>query len=78
MNRELQRRLAKVEGIHLLEQPTRILADRPMTKAQGAEALANWRALVTSGEASVSGETLCLIGPELSEDEWCAAFATTH
>ncbi len=53
MNRDLNRRLAKVEGVHVLHEPARILADRPMTDEEAAEALAGWRELVAAGKASV-------------------------
>lgn len=78
MNRTLERRLAQIEASRIVEAPSRILAGHPMTGEEAADALANWRTLVASGEASVMGGTLCILEPVLTEEEWAALHQTKH
>lgn len=74
MTRTIQRRLAVIEGMRLVEEPRRILADRPIDEDEGADALANWQSLVASGEATLVGDVLSLMGPPLTEEQWIANF----
>ena len=41
-------------------------------------ALANLQCGVAQGKATISNGVLCLVGPELTADEWAARFVTEH
>ena len=51
-------------------------ADDPIDDAAGdlraADALANWQRWIAHGKATVTNGVLCLLGPELTADEWAA------
>jgi hypothetical protein len=79
---DLERRLARIEAGRRTGAPTAILSDDPIGDAAGdlraADALANWQRWVAQGKATVSNGVLCLIGPEMTAEEWAARFVTEH
>ena len=70
----LTRRLRKVEasrmGGRTVQEPIGVLSNRPMREDEKAAALADWRAMVARGEASILGRVLCIFAPKLTKDEW--------
>lgn len=74
MNRDLLRRLSRIERDHVQEFPTRILSDRALDDGQAEDFLANWRHHVASRAASLSGSTLCIMSPVMTVAEWEAAY----
>lgn len=79
---DLERRLTALEATRGTAPPTAILTDRPIGDPAGdleaADALANWRAWVARGRATVINGVLCAVRPPLTEAEWVAAFVTVH
>jgi hypothetical protein len=76
MSRGIERRVIRLERDRHFDPPTAILADRPVTEEEAAEALANWRELVFSGRAAISGIALCLTCErDMTEEEWLAECA---
>lgn len=79
---DLRRRLERLEATRRVTAPTRILTDRPIgdegSEAAAVYGLANWRALIAQGRASVMGDVLCLTSPEMTAEEWAAAHVTEH
>lgn len=78
----LRRRLARIEAGRSSGPPTAILTDRPIGDAAGnleaADALVNWQAWVAQGRATTRNGVLCLLGTELTEQEWAAQYVTKH
>ena len=58
------------------------LTDRAIGDVAGdleaADALANWRAWVARGKATVVNGVLCIARPEMTAQEWAAAHVTAH
>lgn len=79
---DLERRLARLEAAHYTGAPTAILSDDPVDDAAGdlraADAIANWPRWIAQGKATISNGVLCLIGPELTAEEWAARHVTAH
>ena len=79
---DLERRLARIEARRWTGAPTAILTDDPIGDVAGdlraADAHTNWQRRVVQGRATVSNGVLCLIGPELTADEWAVRFVTEH
>lgn len=76
MNRDLHRRLTRLETHHHREAPTAIFADRPLEDHEADALLANWRALVALGDATLSGNALVVIRPEpMTVAEWEATYS---
>jgi hypothetical protein len=74
MNRDLLRRVTRLEGERHNDAPTSIFTDRAIEGEEGAALLANWRMLVDSGEAALSGCALVLIDQKIMTDQgWEAA-----
>lgn len=79
---DLERRLARIEAGRRTGAPTTLLSDDPIDDAAGdlraADALANWQRWVPQGRATSSNGVLCLIGPELTAEEWTNRYVTEH
>lgn len=79
---DLERRLSRLEAARHIGAPTALLSDHPIGDAAGdlraPDALTNWQRWVAQGKATVSNGVLCLVGPELTAEEWAARFATEH
>jgi hypothetical protein len=69
MNRDLLRRVTRLEGERHNDAPTSIFTDRAIEGEEGAALLANWRMLVDSGEAALSGCALVLIDQKIMTDQ---------
>lgn len=79
---DLERRLARIEAGRRTGAPVALLSDHPIGDAAGdlaaGDALANWQRWTAQGRATVSKGVLCLMGSELTADEWAARFVTEH
>jgi hypothetical protein len=79
---DLERRLARLEAARHTGAPMALLSDHPIGDTAGdlraADALANWQRWIAQGKATASNGVLCLVGPELSAEEWAARFVTEH
>ena len=79
---DLERRLARIEAGRRTGAPTALLSDHPIGDAAGDlradDALANWQRWIAQGKASVSNGVLCLVGPEMTTEEWADRFVTEH
>ncbi|MCJ2068868.1 hypothetical protein MKK75_08645 [Methylobacterium sp. J-030] len=79
---DLERRLARLEAARHTGAPTALLSDHPIDDTAGdlraADALANWQRWTAQGRATVSNGVLCLVGPELTAEDWAARFVTEH
>ena len=63
MNRDLSRRLVRVEREHRVAAPSSLLADRPRDSGEADELLVRWQGIVSRGEGSISGSCLVLVSP---------------
>ena len=73
LSRDLERRLARIEvkrGTPLAE-PTSIFSNRPL-EADPAVILRDWRAWVASGRARLVGQSLHIMHPRLTREQWLA------
>jgi len=78
MRSSIVRRLEALEGDRHVQEPIGILCDRPIDEDEAAAALADWRAMVARGEASILGSVLCILGPRLTRDEWVRLHGMEH
>jgi hypothetical protein len=74
----LRKRLERIEASRHQGAPDCIFSDRPLEKGEVPGLLANWRELVASGQASVTGNVLYIISPRLTTKEWAAKVAPLH
>lgn len=79
---DLERRLARIEAGRCTGALTTLLSDAPIGDAVGdlraANALANWQRWIAQDKATLSNGVLCLLGPELTADEWADRFVTEY
>ena len=75
---DLRRRLDRIEASNRTGAPTGILANRPFEDEEAPVMLANWQVLVAQGRASLSGNVLCILEPEMTLDEWAERHVAPH
>lgn len=78
---DLERRLACIEAGrrtgHRLSS-SRTVRSATWLATSGWPMPSNWQRWVAQGRATVSNGVLCLIGPELTAEEWAARFLTEY
>lgn len=70
MRRLRHRRLQRLEEKVLPVAPTCIFSDRPLEDGEAEDLLENWQEAVARGEGSVCGQTLYILSPDMSLEEW--------
>lgn len=79
---DLERRLVRLETARHVGAPTALLSDHPIGDPTGdlaaADAMAHWQHWIARGNATISNSVLCLVGPELTTDEWVARYVAEH
>ncbi len=74
MRRAHQRRLQRLEQTVLPTAPTFVFSDRPLEDGEAEELLENWQEVVARGEGSLCGQTLFILSPDMSLEEWMQVY----
>ena len=77
---DVRRRLNRIEAGHREGAPHAVFTDRPddETDPRPQPSLAEWQAWIADGLGTVRHGVLCVVGHELTPEEWADRHVTPH